>query len=510
VSADLEQSLRTLPQRGRLLRHDRHLAVWQFDHAGRDYRLYHFARTGLIGRLLRRPSAWALFNGLQRLQKADIPALRPVAMLSGFQVDESTDIRGGDAVIVEYPAAAVGLDEYLQDLEQRGTAVPDRRRLVMLLAGLLYRSGKAGLGLRDATLGSFILSNDQLLIADGTIVRWPILGRGGLVRDDLLSLAHSARRFATRTELLRTWQFLCPGAPLPPMRNRVATARDAAASRAAFCENDRFGKIRVEDWHGIFTKKSAHARRYAPTSNLAFTAADWQQAWPGILEQIRSGKLTPLKRGDNGDVWLADVTVAGQALRLVIKHPRRKHARQYLTDIVRGSRGRRIWIKTWKALARDLPVEWPLLLMEERRAGYVTDAVVVVSFIPGPTFAAVDLDAIGAQARDSLMRRAGAILRRIESLGFTHTDAKSTNWIIYDDAVLGPSPVMIDADALRHYRWSLMGLHRLLRAMRQHPQYTPQDSKALCQGYAPTAYLATDDDPPQDTTAIPAPLKPGV
>ena len=50
-------------------------------------------------------------------------------------------------------------------------------------------------------------------------------------------------------------------------------------------------------------------------------------------------------------------------------------------------------------------------------------------------------------------------------------------------------PVIIDAYGVRRLnRWlALMGLHRLLRAMRNHPQYTPLDSKHLCQGFAPEA-----------------------
>ena len=50
----------------------------------------------------------------------------------------------------------------------------------------------------------------------------------------------------------------------------------------------------------------------------------------------------------------------------------------------------------------------------------------------------------------------------------------------------------VDVDGVRHYRWDGKGLNRLLRAMKQHQQYTPQDSLWLCQGYAPWARIAEE------------------
>jgi hypothetical protein len=140
-----------------------------------------------------------------------------------------------------------------------------------------------------------------------------------------------------------------------------------------------------------------------------------------------------------------------------------------------------------------------MLLMERRALGYVVDSILVFERVPGPTLAAVDLDAIPAEQRDELFRRTGQVLRRIDGLGFTHADAKSTNWIVFADPVRGPSPVLIDLDGVRHYRWPMMGIDRLLRAMKQHRQYTPHDSMMLCRGYAPEAKLVQEPavPPPQ-------------
>jgi hypothetical protein len=486
TAGELEQTLRQLAQIGRFVESTPRCRIWEFGHDGRTYRLYHYPRTGRR----RVKAAWQMFTGLQRLQKDRVPALHAVALLSGFKLrsagitSATDDSIIGDAVIVEWPIGAIPLDEYLDDLWQRGSPIPDRWHLALALRSLLQQAGRARLGLREVTLASFVLVGRQLFIADGAAVR-----SDGLRSDDLLCLAHSARRWMTRTELLRTWRALAPDTPLP-RRNHVARERDKAASRQALHNNDRFGKLHIGPWRGIFTRRADHPRRWAPVSDILATAADWQAAWPALLQQITSNELKPIKRHDNGDVLDAQITLGSRQFHVVIKRPARKRLRQYITDALRGSRARRTWIKTWKALSRDLPAEWPLLLMEKRRFGYVIDAVLVFGFVEGPTLASVDLDAMPYDGRDQLMRRTGAVLRRIETLGFTHTDAKSTNWISFNDNWLGPTPIMVDVDGIRHYRWELMGLHRLLIAMRQHPQYTPQDSRALCQGYAPRGMVA--------------------
>jgi tRNA A-37 threonylcarbamoyl transferase component Bud32 len=99
---------------------------------------------------------------------------------------------------------------------------------------------------------------------------------------------------------------------------------------------------------------------------------------------------------------------------------------------------------------------------------------------------------MSAGNRETLFRRTGRTLRRIEQSGFSHFDAKSSNWMVLEDARTGPQPVLVDVDGIRKRQWIALGLHRLLRSMRDHPQYTPADSLALCQGYAPFAKLSRE------------------
>jgi hypothetical protein len=155
-------------------------------------------------------------------------------------------------------------------------------------------------------------------------------------------------------------------------------------------------------------------------------------------------------------------------------------------------RARRAWTKSWWLIARHIPTAWPLLVMEKRGLGYTTDAMIVVEKVPGPTLASIDLAQLSPANRGTLFHRAGALLRRLESTGLYHWDAKATNWIVRMDEKSGPSPLLVDVDGIRQIRWMRSGIARLLRSMKQHAQYTPEDSLTLCRGYAPWAVISEE------------------
>jgi hypothetical protein len=123
------------------------------------------------------------------------------------------------------------------------------------------------------------------------------------------------------------------------------------------------------------------------------------------------------------------------------------------------------------------------------------DTLIVFERVQGATLAKVELDGLPPERRDTLLRRVGRILRRIEALGFSHFDAKASNWIVMpDDGRRGETPVLVDIDGIRQRRWVALGIQRLLKSMRSHPQYTPADSLALCQGYAPFSRMEQERD----------------
>ncbi|MGC4031553.1 MAG: hypothetical protein QM754_07440 [Tepidisphaeraceae bacterium] len=116
--------------------------------------------------------------------------------------------------------------------------------------------------------------------------------------------------------------------------------------------------------------------------------------------------------------------------------------------------------------------------------------------MPGETLEKVELNAMPAAERTDFFRRCGYVLRRLEKTGLAHTDAKSSNWIVFNSPTTGPRPVLIDVYGVRWLNpWlGLFGLHRLLRAMKKHAQYTPADSLAICQGFAPNADFKVDQE----------------
>jgi tRNA A-37 threonylcarbamoyl transferase component Bud32 len=477
VSPDsLEKLLRDLPRFATLLKDRRYRQVWKFEFEGHGYFLKFYPRRGMrLKRLFRGSPARREFVRLQALQRASVPAPRAIAQLIGFV------LRGqiGDAVILQAIEPAISLDHYVCDFADKAEPIPDRRMLTDKVLRLLHQLGSAGLGHDDLHLGNLLMRDGEIYLLDGYAVRF-----GGLKLNHVMKLAHSVQGLATRTDLQRGWQTLGPGGPMPRF-NPVSDRQWRKFSQRARQENDYFGKFKFGPWRGVYFKQFKYPPRWAPASRLVVTPEDWQRAWPRLLEKIESDQLTVIKRGASGDVLVGEVILAGRCVPIVVKRPFKRYWYRYLNEIGRGSRAWRAWNKAWVLVARGIPTAWPLMVMQKRSFGYITDSVVVFEKAPGATLAAANLDAIPQDERDMLFRRTGGILRRIDQLGLSHFDAKASNWIVQEDPKLGPRPLLIDVDGIRFRRWAALGITRLLRSMKEHPQYAVADSLALCQGYAP-------------------------
>ncbi|HEY7090213.1 MAG TPA: lipopolysaccharide kinase InaA family protein [Tepidisphaeraceae bacterium] len=488
-SLALEQALRNFDRLATLVRDDAERQAWRFEFEGRTYLVIFHPRHGALTRVMRRGSAMGEFVHLQALQRAGIPAPRAVAQLAGFRIRDSL----GDALIVEAVPGAVQLDEYLKDHVMTGRPVPMRREIARQVIDIVNQLGRAKLGHRRLGLDCFLVG------PDGKVRMHDVRGLrgGGLRMQDLLSLAHDAARFCTRTELERGWDSLEPDLMWPRDNRRSRRLWNRFVARTTG-ENESFGRIVAGQWKGSFVKSLRLPTPWSAASRLRVERRDWESAWPTLLAQMESDQLTCVKSDSSGEILSGEVVLAGRPISVMIKRPRRKFWYRYVADVVRESRARRTWRNAWKLLARNLPCEWPLLVMERSVMGYVADAVVIFERVPGQPLDKMDLDAMNAHDREMLFHRAGRTLRRIEQTGLAHTDAKSTNWIVYDAPGIGPLPVMIDPYGIRPLTFflQLMGIRRLLRAMKLHPEYTPADSLALCQGFAPFAGRFVQEDGP--------------
>jgi tRNA A-37 threonylcarbamoyl transferase component Bud32 len=484
--SELEQALRDLPKFGTLVKDRGYRQIWRFEFGGKAYFLKFYPIGGLryaARRIFRGSPAMREFVRLQWLQKAQIPAPRVVAVMMGFHINGVK----GDAVILSAIEPSVQLDQYLADLQQRGEPIPNHTSLSRQVRQLVHQLGRAEMGHEDLHLGNFILSNGQLSLLDGYAVR-----RMGLKMSDVLQLGHSVDTFATRTDLLRGWQVLGPGAKLPRV-NPLSKKLYGRFLQRIYSENRYFGEVSVDGWSGVYFKQTKFPKRWSTVSRLQFTARDWESAWPQLLAKMDSDTLNIIKRSRSGDVLSGEVVLNGRPIGVVIKRPRRRYWYRYLNEIGRGARARRAWRKAWECIVRDMPTAWPLIFMERRVAGYVVDTAIVFEQVPGPTLGSVNLDEMSPADRDTLFRRTGRLLRRIESFGFAHFDAKSTNWIVRQDDMTGPQPVLIDVDGIRFRRWRQLGIRRLLRSMKDRPQFSEADSLALRQGYAPYSPKIIED-----------------
>ncbi|MGB7160713.1 MAG: lipopolysaccharide kinase InaA family protein [Tepidisphaeraceae bacterium] len=482
-----ETSLKNLSRTGTLIKSRGYREIWRFEHGGKPYFLKFYPRQGSrLKRIVRGNPAMREFLRLQWLQKASIPAPRAVAMLSGFRLDN----RVGDAVIMEAIEPGVPLDRYLNDAQLDGRRVAEHRDLARQVRELVANLGRAKLGHNDLHLGNFLLKGGNLHLLDAYAVR-----AGGLRMAHVMLLGHSVNRYASVADLQRGWEQLGNDEPLP-RRNPVSFRLWRKFLKQTRGGNAYFGRFTDDDdWTGVFFKHAKFPRRWAPVSRLDLPEAQWREAWADLRRRIDADQLHIIKRSASGDVLEGEIAPGGRPINVIVKRARPKFWYRYFTQIARGARPRRAWKKAWQIIARDIPTAWPLLLMERRWLGYVTDTLIVYERVAGTVLTLLDLDTIDERARDTLFRRLGRTLRRLEAGGLSQFDAKSTNWMIVDDPQLGPVPVVIDVDGVEP-SWKspneAAAVQRLLRSMRDHAQYTPADSLALCQGYAPYARMAAE------------------
>ncbi len=472
----LESVLRDLPRYGRIVKDYPYRKVWRVQVGEEAFYLKFYPHAPNRWRkLVRGSSAMREFTRLQWLQKAQIPACRAQSVLMGLSINGQR----GDAVIIEAIEPAESIHEIMLKHHLAGTPVPNHRSLVIQVIDIVQKLGRAELGHSDLHLGNFLVRDGKVFLIDA----YPI-HRGGVHMRDVLSLANSAQGSATRADLQRGWNILGPGGRMPG-RNTLGRRVYRKLMSKIYGGNRWFESVASGGWRGVCFKQFPSPRRWSRASQQTLDRHGWEHACSELLVKIESGQLKVLKSGGSGEVLDGQIVVGGRPMEVVVKRPRRRYWYRYLNEIGRGSRARRAWWKSWRLIYRGIPCAWPLLLLERRSLGYVTDALIVFEKIRGPSLATIHLDELTGEQRCTLFHRVGAILRRMEAVRLYHWDAKSTNWMVQLDDSTGPMPLLVDVDGVRNNWGTGEGLRRLRESLKLHKQYSADDEAALLRGYRP-------------------------
>ncbi|MEM6312546.1 MAG: hypothetical protein AAF743_00550 [Planctomycetota bacterium] len=396
----LNESLASIADHGTLVADDGTRQVWTFHAGDAPLRLHFYPGTSS-------PAAKEFYL-LQQLRKQGLPVVRPSALLQGFKLGGGK----GDAVLL--PADA-GLDAGV-DASRRSPVDGVIATLVLLHAG--------GYG-HDALRPDCFDTDGRLSDGRGLV-------RGGLTADHLFTLAHHTGPTLSRTDRLRGWRILHENDPLPRRNPRSLTLLRPMLRRCVRANAD-FAAISVDGWTGFAPRRAVLPQVHSPQSRDPMPIARWAEHLPTLLGE----QLTPIKRDPGaGDVSAATI----DGVDVIVKRPHRKNLGKAVADTIRDSRGMRTWKRTWRGIAAGLPCERPMLLLQRKRFGYVVEELLVFERVPGPT-----LLQLGPDVSPALAARCRRWLAYLESLGLTHADAKTSNWIAWND----DTPVMLDCDGIK-------------------------------------------------------------
>lgn len=194
--------------------------------------------------------------------------------------------------------------------------------------------------------------------------------------------------------------------------------------------------------HELRKEKLAERARRCLKSNRDFTRRQFGKfSW-----QFRRAALTPEAEAvlRDPDAFLARARVlkdgrsstVGAADGLVLKRNNFKKPLNLVKDLVRGSRGRRDFLKGYHLELCGLPTARVLATADHRVLGFSPRSFVLMEEIPHATNA--------AQANTRELVSMARLIARLHTEGFTHRDLKETNILFTTEGV----PHLIDLDGL--------------------------------------------------------------
>jgi len=212
-------------------------------------------------------------------------------------------------------------------------------------------------------------------------------------------------------------------------------------------------------------------------STFSKATRSWWPAEP--LDEAACGRVVAAADQGFGDWATLKADPSGRVLAgeiggvaVVVKWPALPRGSRRWIAPFRPGRPRRAFMKARRLVGIGLPAELPLFLA---RRG--PEAFGCYARIPGRPLADCRRDDLA-----EVFRRVGEVLWRTHRLGWVHSDAKLTNWIVTPAG----EPVICDCDGLRRDPLRLRprrGLERVLRDVRAMPAGDVLE-RALLEGFS--------------------------
>ncbi|HYG12507.1 MAG TPA: lipopolysaccharide kinase InaA family protein [Methylophilaceae bacterium] len=372
----------------------------------------------------------------------------------------STTTISNETVVLVFAAVA---DSVNTEQAWAAMGVEQRRALADELVAEVARHHAAGLLQSDLYLKNFLLQGPRVLTLDGDAIR--LLPRFLRERAAQINLARLISKFDIEHEaewlpaLLARYAEV-RGLPVVPdlssMRRRIAAMRRSNTQR--YAERKVFRQctdVEVQRSLGRFT---------------AITRG-------GTDEQTRQALASPelllhvperlLKQGNTCTVALASIG----ARKVVVKRYNIKNFWHGLGRAWRRSRAAISWSNAHRLGMYDIATPLPLALVENRRGPLRRAAWFISQYMEAPDAATFFADAnrTGVEKAEAVERIA-QLFHKLYLLQLVHGDLKASNILVKDGR-----PVLIDLDAMHHYRCRHWFRRRHARDLRRFMQNWQRD-----------------------------------
>lgn len=363
------------------------------------------------------------WQGLQEMQKRDLPAPRP--LLFGKTTG------GWTLVTEEIQNAQILLDR----LKESGrTAAAEIDILLRYLAAM----HEAGVIQQDLHPGNFLLAGQTLYALDPARMRFsnqPVPMDRRLQNLALLFSALPPRHRRETTSFLdRYFEILnrpCGDKERRQFENLVTRLQRQGLEKAVRKTTrscTRFRRIRTAGARGVFR------RDFCDES----AANDLASRLDEVMER---GQI--LKRGNTCTV--CRVEIAGRDA--VIKRYNHKGWWHSLRHTLKGSRARKCWQHGYRLAWAGIPTPLPLAFIETMNGPLVRQSYLVYEYVPGTSLREFLLQAPEAD-RQQAVEKARAVIESLGRLGVSHNDLKLNNFLVNGEGLH-----LIDLDSMKHHRF---------------------------------------------------------